>query len=73
VIKRNGPPRTLGDYHALKCVLHVTCRRCRHKHTLFLVPLIEQHGEHCEVDELRPRLRCTQCGYDAADVEPMVR
>jgi hypothetical protein len=73
VIQRNGPPKTLRDYAELKCVLIVTCRRCRHKCTLYLAPLIEQHGEQCEVDELRPRLRCGQCGYDAADVQPMVR
>jgi len=30
-VKRNGPPRTLGDYHALKCVLHVTCL-CAYRH-----------------------------------------
>lgn len=63
---------TLQDYAAMKCALNVTCRRCRHKATLFMPDLIERFGARAVLADVRAKLLCRECGYDAADCEPMM-
>lgn len=72
---RNGTAlfNTLQQLHDWKCALDVTCRRCKHRATLYLPSLIEQYGPTTELAEIVPKFVCGECGAQMANVEPMMQ
>ena len=73
MVPRNGKLQTLRDYVEWKCVLHITCRRCKHGKVVYLPELIERYGPNADLYELAPRFTCSECGAAMADIDPMVR
>jgi hypothetical protein len=53
--------RTLRDLAKAKLALVAVCQRCHHQSTLFAYGLAEKLGSDFPVDQLAPRLRCTEC------------
>ena len=56
-----GKPRTLRDLAVAKVALVAVCRRCHHQKLLFPYGLAERLGQDFPVEQLAPRLRCTEC------------
>jgi hypothetical protein len=53
--------RTLQDLAMAKLALVAVCQRCRHRKLLFPLDLAERLGASFPVDQVPPRLRCTEC------------
>jgi len=59
--KAGAKPQTLLDLARAKLALVATCRRCKHRQTLFPYGLASKLGSDFPVDQLAARLRCTEC------------
>jgi hypothetical protein len=53
--------RTLLDVARDHAALMITCRRCKHRTTLFPAQLAVDLGPDYPVDQIARRLRCTEC------------
>jgi len=53
--------RTLRDLAIAKLALVAVCQGCRHRQLLFPLDLAERLGANFTVEQVPPRLRCTEC------------
>jgi hypothetical protein len=67
-------PIDLADLIRRGMTLRVMCRRCKHQDVLYPATLAEKLGPDFLVNELAPRLRCTECdGRGMASVHEVGR
>ena len=55
------PPIDLADLIRRGLTLKAVCRRCKHQEILLLAKLAERLGPEFLVNDLAPRLRCSEC------------
>jgi hypothetical protein len=59
--RERGLRRTLGELADAKMALVAVCRRCKHRRVLYTASLIAHYGENFPANQLRERLRCSNC------------
>jgi ribosomal protein S27E len=65
--------RTLHELINAKACLQIRCRRCKHTTLLFPLKLIEKLGWDATVDQVKAKVRCSECGAMVANVYEAVR